>query len=215
MFRRIMIGLLGISVPVIASAILVSEVKADCPPPTGYKRIGGTCYFVNGVRIEGNINGTSGGGGLVKNPKKFEAAITPIGGTGALYCKNKQGKQPPGQRYAATSDELGCSKNVDEADVTSSQNGGEAAVGCTANLTAGKLEELGQRYCPTGQTAVDFFPCEFYSDVMYTSSKDGLIETAKHHCSLDLNTCLSIPWDPETDMPTRTPYTCEGPIELP
>jgi hypothetical protein len=205
---------LGLSLIAGLVASFVNEANAViCPPPTGYKSIGGTCYYVNTVGIHAELKNT---GKLEKNPKSFSAVIAPTG-VGVLYCKNKAGKQPPGQRLVSSTQQLTCSTPVEPSDVVSQQNGGTAQVVCTAKLSDEDLAALGQLYCATGQFAVDFVPCEFYSDVTYTDETDPTqpnnIETAKHHCKLDTSVCEAIPWDKTTDSPKETPYPCEGPIQ--
>jgi len=186
---------------------------AICPPPTGYKSIGQTCYYVNTVGIHVELKNT---GNLKNHPKAFRADLAPTG-VGVLYCKNKAGKQPPGQRLISTTQQLTCSTPVEPSDVVSQQNGGTAQVVCTAKLSDPDLLALGQLYCATGQFAVDYVPCEFYSVVTYTDETDPTspsdIETAKHHCKLDTSICEAIPWDYTTNSPKETQYPCEGPIQ--
>jgi hypothetical protein len=186
---------------------------AVCPPPTGYKSIGGTCYYVNTVGVEAQLKNT---GNLKQHPKSFRVEIAPTG-VGVLYCKNKAGNQPPGQRLISATEQLTCSTPVNPSDVISQQNGGTAKVTCTADLSAELKAALGDLYCSTGQSFADFVPCEFYSDVTDLDDTDptqaSVIETAKHHCKLDTSVCEAIPWDKTTNSPQKTPYPCEGPIQ--
>ena len=193
--------------------VFMTEVNAvTCPPPTGYKTIGATCYKVKGVEINAEVNHT---GHLQKNPKSFHGEIFTSAEGGILFCGNKGGNQPPGQKIVPVKPPLECSQSIVPQDVVSSQNGGTAIVTCTALLPPLVLQALGDEHCTPGQEAFDFVPCAFSSDVTYMDdNKSTVIETARHRCSL-LN-CGTLRWDKSKGAPERRAYDiCEGPIPVP
>jgi hypothetical protein len=203
-------GIIALGLLIVAGLLIgyVTDAGAVvCPPPTGYKSIGSTCYYVNGVIVDTTLYFT---GNLTKNPKSFSAEITPTG-FGVLFCGNNGGNQAPGQRIIPFSSPLTCSVPVQSSDVDSNANGGTADhVLCDAKLSPTELDNL-DVYCSTGQFAIDFIPCSFDSVVKYQSDKDGTIEQAKHHC--DLPSCETLRWDNKAGMPEFRQYECVGPID--
>jgi hypothetical protein len=203
--------LIALPVLVIASAFIglltffVGPADAGCPPPTGYRYIGGSCYFVKGVEIDAQVNHT---GNLNKDPKTFSASIAIEGGTAILFCKNKAGHQPPGQKIVPVpvGTQLTCSTGVNN--VVSNQNGGTANVVCTALLVGQDLSAF-DAFCTTGQVAADLVPIQFLSDVTYDATT-GHIESAQHQCTLPSPETLA--WDRATDKPERRAYDCIGPL---
>jgi hypothetical protein len=186
--------------------LFATDVHAGCPPPTGFRYIGGACYYVKGVEIEAEVNHT--GRTPQKDGKTFAADINVTGSTGIVFCVNKPGKQPPGQKLVPvdSGDTLSCSTAV--TNVVSSLNGGTGKAVCTALLTATDLSFYSQ-YCPSGQVAIDFVPISFLSDVTY-SDDAGTIESARHSCSLPNPETLQ--WDRTTNRPERRAYDCLGPL---
>lgn len=202
---------LGLTLFTSLMADFVPEASAIvCPPPSGYKSIGGTCYKVKGVQIDAEVKFT---GQLQRNPKSFHGDIAPQG-VGILYCGNQGGNQPPGQRLVVTSAHLTCSQEIFQQNVVSSQNGGTAKVTCTAQLDPFVLQQLGDENCAPGHEAFDYVPCEFLSDVTYTSDSDAsIIETARHHCWLP--SCETLGWNNKTGLPEPRDYECDpDPIEI-
>jgi hypothetical protein len=197
-----MLGFMGLL------AFFVPEAHAGCPPPTGFRYIGGACYYVKGVEIEAEVNHT--GPRPSKDGKAFSADITP-GPQGIVFCANRPGHQPPGQRIVPvpSGQVLSCSNNV--TNVVSSINGGTATVTCTASLIGEPLAFYNQ-YCPSGQVAVDFVPITFSSNVKYSDDK-GDIETAQHTCQLPFPETLE--WDRATNRPERRQFDCLGPFTAP
>jgi hypothetical protein len=185
-------------------SFFVSAAEAACPPPTGFRYIGGSCYFVKGVEIEAEVNHT--GQKPQKDHKTFSANIDVTGSTGILFCVNKPGKQPPGQKIVPVpaGQTLSCSSAV--TNVVSNQDGGTGQVVCTAQVP--NLSNFDQ-HCSSGQVAIDFVPISFLSDVTY-SDDNGTIESAKHSCTLPSPETLQ--WDRATNRPERRPYDCEGPL---
>ena len=180
-----------------------------CPPPTGFKSIGATCYYVNGVIVDAQLKFV---GNLNAHPKSFKADLAPTG-DGVLFCGNNGGNQAPGQRIIQFVEPFSC-KPVDlkTSDVDSPQNGGTADhVLCDARVTPEQLQSLGDKYCSNGQFALDFIPCQFDSIVTYTSDTDGsVIEQAKHRCSLA--NCTTLKWNNKAGMPEFRQYDCVGPV---
>jgi hypothetical protein len=201
---------LGLSFIAGLMAVFVTEANAVvCPPPTGYKSIGGTCYKVKGVEINAEVNHT---GHVQRHPKSFHGEIfTGVEG-GVLFCGNKGGNQPPGQRIVPVDTPLTCSHSIEPQDVVSSRNGGTAHVRCTALLPSDVLQALGDQYCIPGQEAFDFVPCAFLSDVTYVDDETStVIETARHSCFLP--DCPSLRWNNKAGRPEPRDYECEGPID--
>ena len=186
-------------------ALFATDAHAGCPPPTGFRYIGGACYYVKGVEIEAEVNHT--GMKPQKDGKTFAGNIDVTGSTGIVFCVNKPGKQPPGQKLVPVNSgqTLLCSTPV--TNVVSSQNGGTGKAVCTALVT--DLSFYNQ-YCPIGQVAIDFVPISFLSDVTY-SDDAGVIESAKHSCNLPSPETLQ--WDRTTNRPERRQYECLGPLE--
>lgn len=182
------------------SPLVVTEAHAACPSGTRY--IGGCCYKVKGVEIDAEVNHT---GQLRRDPKAVSASIVPAG-NGILFCVNKPGKQPPGQKIIPVplGTTLECSTQVQNNDVVSPQNGGTAQVACIANLEGADLRNLDQ-FCATGQQAIDFVPITFLSGVTY-SDEDGAIETARHSCTLPNPETLA--WDRALNRPEPRDYEC-------
>jgi hypothetical protein len=196
-------------------AIVVPKADAVvCPPPSGYKSIGGTCYKVKGVRIDAQVNHA---GRIQRNPKFFSGIIDTQGQPGILFCGNRGGNQPPGQRLVVTDVPLTCSTQITPQDVISTNDGGTANVTCTALLPFDELQALGEANCTPGQEALDYVPCSFLSDVTYsdgTIAEPGdVIETARHSCTLPL--CTTLGWNKSTDLPEARDYECTGPIDVP
>jgi len=193
---------------------LVKEAGAVvCPPPTGYKSIGATCYYVNGVIVDTTLTNV---GNLNRNPKSFEANIDPtqhntVAGVGMLFCGNNGGNQAPGQRIIPVTSPLSCAVSLKTSDVDSPQNGGTADhVLCDAKLTPVELDAL-DIYCSNGQFAIDFVPCQFDSTVKYISDTDNsIIEQAVHRCTLP--SCETLRWNNKAGMPEFRQYDCVGPI---
>ena len=87
-------------------AVFVTEANAQCPPPTGFRYIGGTCIYTGSVRIEAEVNHT---GNLKKKPKSFHSSIqTVLPAGGMLYCGNKGGNRPEEQRIVPILASLQC-----------------------------------------------------------------------------------------------------------
>lgn len=197
-------------------AIFVPEADAIvCPPPSGYKSIGGTCYKVKGVQIDAEVNHA---GRLQRNPKFFSGFIDTQAQPGILFCGNRGGNQPPGQRLVITDIPLTCSTQIQPQDVVSTNNGGTAKVTCTALLPPQELQALGDANCAPGQEAFDYVPCSFLSDVSYsdgltTDEDPPLIETARHSCTLP--SCTTLGWNNKTGLPEQRAYDCTGPIDVP
>jgi hypothetical protein len=190
-------------------ALFATDAHAGCPPPTGFRYIGGACYYVKGVEIEAEVNHT---GSLTKDPKTFAADIT-VQGNGILFCKNKAGNQPPGQKIVPVPNviEMNCLSSV--TNVVSNKNGGTANVVCTAKLIRSNPPteddlSLFDAFCASGQVAVDFVPIKFLSDVTYDATT-GNIESARHSC--DLPNPETLRWDRAADRPERRAYDCTGP----
>lgn len=204
------ISALGLGLIAGLMAVFVTEANAGCPPPTGFRSIGGTCYFTQGVDIVAEVNHT---GQLQQHPKSFDGFIQPEG-TGVLFCGTKfVGKphQPPGQRLVVTTKPLTCSTPIHPTDVTSTQNGGTASVTCHALLDPTVLQSLGNTFCSSGQVAYDYVPCKFTSEVSYIDDETSTdIESAKHSCSLD--SCETLAWDKQRNLPELRPYECTGPL---
>lgn len=213
--RFVKVGIIAVGLSVIAGLLPVFVPQADaavCPPPTGYKSIGGTCYSVKGVLVDTTLKFT---GNLARNPKSFKAEITPIG-SGILFCGNAGGNQAPGQRIVPVFEPLSCGPvKLLQVDVDSSQNGGTAEhVLCEANLSTEALDRLGHQYCSAGQFAIDFVPCDFTSQVTYMDNRTdppSTIETAKHVCTLP--SCETLRWDNKLGRPEPRQYDCQGPVE--
>jgi hypothetical protein len=190
-------------------ALFATDAHAGCPPPTGFRYIGGACYFVKGVEIEAEVNHT---GNLKKDPKTFSADIAVVG-NGILYCKNKAGSQPPGQKIVPVPNQINMNCSTSVSNVVSNQNGGTANVVCTAKLIRSNppsLDDLSlfDPFCSSGQVAADFVPITFLSDVKYDDST-GNIESATHSCELPFPETLR--WDRAADRPERRAYECTGP----
>jgi hypothetical protein len=188
-------------------AFSATDAHAGCPPPTGTRYIGGTCFTVKGVEVDAQVNHT---GNLQRNQKKLTADITVTGGTfGIVFCKNKAGKQPPGQVLAPipTTETFSCFTKVNPQDVFSSQNGGTAQVGCTALVADLSIYDPA---CSTGQHAVDFVPIQFLAGVTYSDlTGTDVIEFDGFTCELpDFQT---LKWDRTTDLPEKREYNCVGP----
>jgi hypothetical protein len=205
------LGFLGFCAFMVGTTIDASA--ATCPPPTGYRSIGGTCYFTNGVLVDTQLFFT---GNLQKNPKRFSADLTPgPNAIGMLFCGNNGGNQAKGQRVIPFTTPLSCDVSVQPSDVDSSQNGGTADhVLCNATLTQDQLDALDGN-CTPGQFAIDFVPCSFDSLVKYKSlNKDGItftvIEEALHRCTLP--SCETLLWDNKAGTSQFRPYDCIGPI---
>jgi hypothetical protein len=184
---------------------LASEAHAGCPPPTGFRYIGGACYYVKGVEIDAEVNHT---GNLNKDPKTFSADIA-VGDTGIVFCKNKAGKQPPGQKIVPVQNPVTMNCSTAVSNVVSNQNGGTANVVCTAKLVGPDLAAF-DSFCASGQVAADFVPITFLSDVKYDGST-GNIESANHSCTLPNPETLA--WDRAADRPERRAYDCIGPLQ--
>jgi hypothetical protein len=205
-------GLIGLGLLVVVGVMTgyVTDASAVvCPPPTGFRSIGGTCYYVNGVIVDTTLKFT---GNLTRNPKSFSASITPTAGSvGILFCGNNGGNQAPGQRIIPFTSSLFCNVPVQPSDVDSSASGGTAEhVICDAKLSPEELEDLDSN-CSTGQFAIDFIPCSFDSQVTYKDDRQGsIIETAKHHC--DLPSCETLRWDNTAGAPEFRQFECQGPI---
>lgn len=190
------------------SPLFVTDAHAACP--TGYRYIGGCCYKVKGVEIDAQVNHT---GQLQRDPKAVSASIVPVG-NGILFCVNKPGKQPPGQKIipVPVGTTLQCSTSVQNNDLVSPQNGGTAEVACIASLVGQDLRNLDQ-FCATGQQAIDFVPITFLSDVTYSDETQSAIETARHSCTLPNPETLT--WDRTLNRPEPRDYECIGPIDVP
>lgn len=189
---------------------LATDAHAACPPPLGFRYIGGACYKVKGVEVDAEVNHT---GQLRRNPKTFSAEIAP-GPFGIVFCANKPGKQPPGQKIVPveTQNPLQCSTSVDPDDVVSSQNGGTAQVGCTAVLQGAALRAY-DKFCPTGQVAIDFVPITFSSVLRYADEDDTTIEGVLHRCTLPNPETLA--WDRTLNRPEPREFECPGDPEVP
>lgn len=213
MLRLLIIALaLGLSTTMMAVVVPNADAVV-CPPPSGYKSIGGTCYKVKGVQIDVEVNHA---GQLQQKPKIFSGIIDTQGQPGLLYCGNRGGNQPVGQRIVVIDVPLSCSTQINPQDVVSQQNGGTANVTCTALLPPDELQRLGELHCTPGQTAFDYVPCGFLSDVTYSNgtldSPGTSIETARHSCILPL--CATLGWDNKTGLPEARDYECVGPIDV-
>jgi hypothetical protein len=200
----------GFSFIVGLTALFTTEAQAQCPPPTGYKSIGGTCYRVKGV--EATVETTKVGNPATQK-KSVQCTIFPEpepGETqtlGVLFCGNKGGNQPPGQRLVLVPQGLGIltSDQVPINKLDSSKNGGTAVVSCIA----GKPEEYSafDHLCSPGQSAFDFVPCAFNSKIKYTDdSKNTTIEAVGHHCVLP--SCNTLTWDRRLGRPEPRAYDC-------
>ncbi len=206
-------GIVALGLLMVAGLTIVFTTPAGavvCPPPTGYKSIGGTCYYVNGVEIFTTLKFT---GNLNRNPKSFRSDITPTeNAVGILFCGNNGGNQAPGQRIIPFTQSLSCETQIFPSDVDSPQNGGTAVdVQCSAMLSPGELDTL-DILCSSGQFAIDFIPCDFNSVVKYKSLRDGtIIEEALHHCTLP--SCETLRWDNKAGMPEFRQYDCQGPCD--
>jgi hypothetical protein len=189
--------------------LFVTDAHAACPPPSGFRYIGGACYRVKGVEVDAEVNHT---GQLRRNPKKFFAEIAP-GPFGIVFCANKPGKQPPGQKIVPveTQNTLKCEATVDPDDVVSSQNGGTAQVGCTAVLMGADLRAY-DKFCPSGQHAIDFVPITFSSVLRY-ADEDDEIEGVLHRCTLPNPETLA--WDRTLNRPEPREFECPGDPEVP
>jgi hypothetical protein len=200
-------------------AIFVPKADAVvCPPPSGYKSIGGTCYKVKGVEIV--FQEVKNTGNLQTKPKFVSGLIDTQGQPGILFCGNRGGNQPPGQRLVVANEPLFCFKQIDPQNVFSPRNGGTATVTCTALLSPEALLALGEENCAPGQEAFDFVPCSFLSDVTYSEGlitdadpEPPLIETARHFCTLP--SCETLGWNNKTRLPEARDYECIGPIDVP
>jgi len=217
---RPLIIVLGLTLFTGLMVIFVPEASAIvCPPPSGYKSIGGTCYKVKGVQIDAEVTRA---GRLQRNPKFFSGFIDTQGQPGILFCGNRGGNQPPGQRLVVTNVPLTCSTQIQPQDVVSPNDGGTAQVRCTALLPPEELQTLGDANCAPGQEAFDFVPCSFLSDVTYSNGTiedpESAIETARHSCTLDYapeSLCTTLAWDNKTGLPEQRNYQCSGPIDVP
>lgn len=213
MTRHVLVlSLLFVAAGVIGLPLLfASDAHAACPPPTGFRRIGGACYKVKGVEIDAEVNHT---GNLRRDPKQFSALIHPTGSLGIVFCVNKPGKQPPGQKIVPVDAQttLQCLAKVDTDDVFTSQDGGTALVNCRAELQGAALRAYDQ-FCPRGQQAIDFVPISFLSDVRYSDEDDATIEGARHSCTLPNPETLA--WDRSLNRPEPREFECTGPFVVP
>jgi hypothetical protein len=208
--RLVMLAVAAFIVVGALTAFVKDASAVVCPPPTGYKSIGATCYYVNGVIVDVQLFKT---GNVVRNPKKFQATISGTStDTGVLFCGNNGGNQAPGQRIIQFPPDLKvfCDVALKASDVDSQQNGGTADhVICDAHPTVDQLNDLSGQ-CSNGQFAIDFVPCQFNSAVEYIDATDGsTIEEANHRCVLD--SCETLRWNNKAGMPEFRQYSCVGP----
>jgi hypothetical protein len=194
-------------------AVFVTEANAQCPPPTGFRYIGGTCTYTQGVDIVTDLNNT---GKPQLHPKSLHAVVQQTG-TGVLFCGTKfleKPRQPPGQRLVVTTQTLTCSTPIMPTDITSTTNGGTATVTCHALLTPQALQALGDQFCSSGQIAYDFVPCTHTQDVTYFDDEKAIvIEAARFPCSLA--SCETLVWDKNRNLPELRQYQCTGPDPVP
>lgn len=195
-------------------ALFASDAQA-CPPPTGFRYVGGSCYRVKGIELTAEVNHA---GNPKKEPKTLSADFTPIGlnqgqePIGVLFCVNRPGHQPPGQRLVPVPPQvqMGCSAKV--TNLVSPNDGGTAEVVCTSKLTRTELQFF-DSFCSSGQVAIDFVPIRFLSDVRYAKDDETLIEEARHDCVLPSPETLA--WDRKLGRPEPREFECSGPFDVP
>ena len=188
-------------------AFSATDAHAGCPPPTGTRYIGGTCFTVKGVQISAQVNHT---GNLNQNPKTFSAVIDVTGTFGLVFCGNSGGNQPPGQTLAPIAGKpttLTCDEGpvpISPQNVVSNQNGGTANVTCTA-LLVGEARRKYDQFCTPGQFALDFVPITFQAGVKY-DDETGEIENDIFTCTLPNPETLK--WNKKTNLPEPRPFEC-------
>lgn len=203
--RVVKLVILGLGVVGASLTVFATDAEAQCS--TGYRYFNGVCYRVKGVDVLSEVHHT---GNLAQKRKRIDATISPTD-TGILFCGNRGGNQPPGQRLVVAHEQLTCSQPISPNDLVTSQQGGTAQVTCTALLDDNALALLGSLYCAKGHEALDFVPCRFLSNVEYREDSEGgtIIETARDSCSLP--SCETLQWvgDTVTGRPEDRLYTCE------
>jgi hypothetical protein len=187
-------------------AFSATDAHAACPPPTGARYIGGTCFTVKGVQVNAQVNHT---GNLNQKPKTFDAVIDVTGSFGIVFCGNNGGNQPPGQVFAPIQQatQLTCDGGpvpILPQNVVSNQNGGTANVVCTARLVGAALAAYDE-FCTPGQFALDFVPITFEAGVKYDDAT-GEIEHSIFECELPNPGTLK--WNRTTNLPEPRPYNC-------